>query len=90
MQLSDPGTIILGAVVNKQDSLSEAHRTLLDTIANLAKEPPTQEEVDRARTRLLTNIDLQLRNSEQIGLTMSEWISRGDWRLLFPESGQLA
>jgi zinc protease len=32
---------------------------------------------------LLTAIDLQLRNSEQIGLTMSDWISRGDWRLLF-------
>jgi zinc protease len=83
MQLNEPGTVILAAIVNKQDSLDEVRKILVDTIANLAKEPPTKEEVDRARTRLLSGIDLQLRNSEQIGLTMSEWLSRGDWRLLF-------
>jgi zinc protease len=83
LQLNEPGTIILAAIVNKQDSLEEVRKILLDTIANLEKEPPTKEEVDRARTRLLANIDLQLRNSEQIGLTMSEWLSRGDWRLMF-------
>lgn len=83
MQLNEPGTVILAAIVNKQDSLDEVRKILVDTIANLTKEPPTKEEVDRARTRLLSGIDLQLRNSEQIGLTMSEWLSRGDWRLLF-------
>lgn len=82
-QLYDPGTLIFGAILNKQDSVEEARKTMLDTLANVAKEPPSKEEVDRARTRLLTNLDLQLRNSETIGLTMSEWISKGDWRLLF-------
>jgi len=82
-QLNDPGTAIFGAIVNKQDSLQDARTIMLDTINSLAKEPPTREDVDRARTRLLTGIDLQLRNSEQIGLTMSEWLSRGDWRLLY-------
>jgi zinc protease len=82
-QLNDPGIALFGAVVNKQDSIEDARRLLLDTIGNAVKDPPTAEEVDRARTRLLTGIDLQLRNSEQIGLTMSEWLSRGDWRLLF-------
>jgi zinc protease len=83
MQLYDPGTVIFGAILNKQDSLDDARTLLLDTIANLAKEPPSREEVDRARTRILTGIELQLRNSEQIGLTMSDWLSRGDWRLMF-------
>jgi zinc protease len=82
-QLNDPGIALFGAVVNKQDSIEEARRLLLETIGNAVKEPPTAEEVERARTQLLTGIDLQLRNSEQIGLTMSEWLSRGDWRLLF-------
>ena len=63
--------------------MEEARKIILDTLANLAKEPPTKEEVDRARTRLLTQIDLQLLNSEQIGLTISDWLSRGDRRLLF-------
>jgi zinc protease len=82
-QLNDPGVALFAAIVNKQDSIDDARRLLLETIGNVVKEPPTAEEVERARTRLLTAIDLQLRNSEQIGLTMSEWLSRGDWRLLF-------
>jgi zinc protease len=81
--LADPGTIVFGAILNAQDSVEQARKILLETIDGLAKEPPTKEDVDRVRTRLLTNIDLQLRNSESIGLTMSEWVSKGDWRLLF-------
>jgi len=83
MQLYDPGTVVFGAILNKQDSVEEAHRVLLDTIEGLVKEPPSMDEVDRARTKLLSSVDLQLRNSEQIGLTMSDWVSKGDWRLLF-------
>ena len=79
----DPGTAVFGAVVNKADSVENARKVLLDTLAGVVKEPPSKEEVDRARTRLLANIELQLRNSETIGLSMSEWISEGDWRLLF-------
>jgi zinc protease len=81
--LYDPGTAVFGAILNKQDSLGDARKILLDTIAGVVKEPPSKEEVDRARTRLLTGIELQLRNSEQIGLAMSNWVSQGDWRLLF-------
>jgi zinc protease len=81
--LSDPGTLVLGAILNTQDSVEQARKIVLETIESMAKEPPTKEDVDRIRTRLLTNIDLQLRNSESIGLTMSEWVSKGDWRLLF-------
>ena len=81
--LADPGTVVLGAILNGQDSLEQARKILLETIDSLATQPPTKEEVDRVRTRMLTGIDLQLRNSESIGLTMSEWVSKGDWRLLF-------
>jgi zinc protease len=83
LQLNEPGAAVFGAILNKQDSVDQVRTILLETLDNLVKEPPSKEEVDRARTRLLTGVDLQLRNSEQIGLTMSEWVSRGDWRLLF-------
>jgi zinc protease len=81
--LADPGSLVFGAILNTQDSIEPARKILLDTIDGLVKEPPTKEEVDRIRTQMLTNIDLQLRNSESIGLTMSEWLAQGDWRLLF-------
>jgi len=83
MELNEPGVILLGAILNKADSVDEARKSLLDAIDGVVKTPPTREEVDRARTKLLKDIDLGLRNSERIGLSISEWAAKGDWRLMF-------
>ncbi|HLH39520.1 MAG TPA: pitrilysin family protein [Bryobacteraceae bacterium] len=88
-QLNEPGTLILGAVLNQQQSLDEARKILLDTVDNMIKEPPSREEVERAKQHQLKDIELQLRNSEQIGLFLSEWASMGDWRLLFLDRDRL-
>lgn len=81
--LNEPGVILLGAILNKTDSIDEARKIMLDTIEGVVKQPPTKEEVDRAQARLLRDIDLGLRDSERIGLTISNWAAKGDWRLLF-------
>ena len=39
--------------------------------------------MDRAKTRLEKQIDMTLRDSERVGLFMSEYLAQGDWRLLF-------
>ena len=83
MDLNEPGVILLGAILNKADSVDEARKSMLDAIDGVVKTPPTKEEVDRARTKLLKDIDLGLRNSERIGLSISEWAAKGDWRLMF-------
>ena len=83
MELNEPGVILLGAILNKADSVDEARKIMLDAIDGVVKTPPTREEVDRARTKLLKDIDLGLRNSERIGLSISEWAAKGDWRLMF-------
>ena len=49
----------------------------------VAKTPFTTEELDRARNRMLSNIQLQFNNSEQMALQLSNWASMGDWRLFF-------
>ena len=49
----------------------------------MTEHPATDEEVERARTQLLKQVELRLNSSEQIGLELSEWIAQGDWRLLF-------
>jgi zinc protease len=82
-QHNEPGLLIALAILRKTDSLDDARKTLLDVIAAVATEPPSKEEVDRAKTRLLKNIDLSLSDSDRVGLFMSEWIALGDWRLLF-------
>ncbi|MBO0861595.1 MAG: insulinase family protein, partial [Chloracidobacterium sp.] len=82
-QTYDPGAALFYAVVPKDGSIDEARNAMLQTIDDLAKNPPTAEEVDRARQKLLKSIELSLNNSDSVGLTMSEYIAMGDWRLYF-------
>ena len=67
-----------------------ARTAMLDTIDGVVKEPPSKEEVDRARTRLIKDMDMNLRDSERIGLFISEWNAKGDWRLLFLDRDRLS
>jgi zinc protease len=83
MQFHDPGLAIYSAQVRKEGSLDDVEKTMLGVIDGIAKEPPSKEEVDRARTRLLKDIDLALNSSQRIGINLSEWAAMGDWRLMF-------
>ncbi|HYK43283.1 MAG TPA: insulinase family protein, partial [Thermoanaerobaculia bacterium] len=79
----EPGFVMLSAEVRQDASLEEARKTMLETIDALGKQPPTKEEVDRAKTFLLKNIDLTLNAADRVGLQLSEYIAMGDWRLFF-------
>ena len=81
--LHDPGVAQFVAEVRQEVPLDGARQTLLSAIDDLAKNPPTKDEVDRARTRMLTQIELSLNSSDRVGLQLSEWIGMGDWRLMF-------
>ena len=83
LQLKDPGMVFWGAEVRKDRSLENTRDELLKIIDDVVTTPPTKAEVDRARQALLKNIELNLNNSELIGLTISNWAAQGDWRLLF-------
>ena len=82
-QLHDPGVAIFNAQVRKDGSLEDVQKIMLAVIDGIVKEPPSKEEVGRARTRLLKNIDLEQNNSQRVAIALSEWASMGDWRLLF-------
>ncbi len=81
--LAEPGFVYFHADVRKEDDLEEARRTMLAVFDSLKTHPPTAEEVARAKARLLKNWDLAYKNSERVGLQMSEYIAQGDWRLFF-------
>jgi len=87
--MDEPGLILLGAILNRNDSIDDARNTMLQTVDGVIKEPPSKEEVDRARTRLLKEIDQTLRESGRVGLYISEYAAEGDWRLLFLERDRL-
>jgi len=82
-QWHDPTLAIFGAEVRQGDSLEAARDALLTTIEGITATPPTKDEVERARSNILKNIELALNNSDQIGVTLSEFIGAGDWRLYF-------
>ncbi len=82
-QLHDPGYVLFGIEVLKEKSLEEARTALIATLDSVAVIKPTAEDVERAKATLLKNWDLQFRNSERVGLGISEYIAFGDWRLAF-------
>ncbi len=81
--LHDPGLIEFSATIKKDGSLDDVEKTMLGVIDGVVKEPPSKDEVERAKGRLLKNIELAFNNSQQIAIELSEWESMGDWRLQF-------
>ncbi len=82
-QLKEAGPLLTFAQVREEDSLDEAAQILRETLDAVAEQPITDEEVERARTSLLKNIDLTSNSSQRIALGLSEWAAMGDWRLFF-------
>ncbi len=82
-QQHDPGMLLVNAEVPKDKSVEEVRQTMIETVEGMATKPPTAEEVERARTSLLKNIELTLNSADRVGLQLSEWMAQGDWRLFF-------
>jgi zinc protease len=79
----DPGVELAFAQLKPDQSIDEAQQILLKTVEGLADDPPTQEEVDRAKARILKNIELALTNSQQVALMLGSYAGDGDWRSFY-------
>jgi zinc protease len=82
-EMHDPGFVMAMVQLRQEQSLDEARDILLKTVESFTAEPPSSEEVERAKTRILKQIELSLTNSQRIGVELSETAACGDWRLLF-------
>ncbi len=82
-EAKEPSFHLFGAELRKEDSLDEAQNIMLQTIETIASNPPTAEEIERAKSKILKNIELTLTASDRVGLGLSEYIAQGDWRLFF-------
>jgi len=81
--LHDPGYMMFSAQLPKEGSLDDVEKTMSSVISGVVTEPPSKDEVDRARTRLLNRTEQELKNSQALSRNLSEWASMGDWRLIF-------
>jgi zinc protease len=83
MELHDPGLITISVSLNDDQSVEEAKKIVYDTLANIVKEPPTREEVERARNTIVQRMDREFTNSQTLAMSMTDMAAAGDWRLLF-------
>ncbi|MFN3840646.1 MAG: M16 family metallopeptidase [Cyclobacteriaceae bacterium] len=81
-QWKEPGLLLNYAEVLKENSLEDARTAMIKALDDIAKNPPTKEEVDRAKAEFAKGVDLMFNSSERVGLALSEAIGAGDWRLL--------
>lgn len=89
-ELHDPAWAGARVELKPDQSIDDAHDILLKTIEGFAADPPTQEEVDRAKARLLKNNELLLANSQNVGLALGNFVGDGDWRILFLKRDEIA
>lgn len=81
--LHDAGFAFFYAELRKEQSLDSARTVMMAALDEVSTKAPTAEEVDRAKTKLLKDIDMLFKNTDRVGLQMSEWLAAGDWRLVF-------
>jgi zinc protease len=79
----DPGILLSLAEVAETSSLTRVSETLTGILERLASQKLTPEEVERAKVRLLKQRELLMKDTNRIGIELSDWAARGDWRLFF-------
>ena len=81
--LSDPAVMFTGAELAPGQDMDKARQALLQVTESVAASPITDEELQRARTQWLNGWEQNFTDPESVGLSLSEAIALGDWRLFF-------
>jgi zinc protease len=79
----DPGTLRFMAEVITGNSPESVLDTMIDTISLVIDRGVTQEEVDRAKQKLLKLREQSAAETSEVAVELSEWAAQGDWRLYF-------
>lgn len=79
----EPGFIYINVEVPSNKNADEVETILKKTLDDLKANPITEEELGRAKSNIMKQIDQISRNSAFLGTYMSEFIGAGDWRLAF-------
>jgi len=77
------GWAAFSAQVREGNSLDSARMLMLEVLDGLRQNPPTAEEVDKAKARILKNQEMFFKQSDRVGVGLSNFIGTGDWRLAF-------
>lgn len=79
----DSSLHLIGAVVKKGEAIEPIQAEMTRVVEEFYKNPPSAEEMERARKNFANSAERSLNNHESIGVDLSEFIALGDWRLFF-------
>ena len=85
----DPTVTLMWAELRKEQSLDDARQIFVKTLDGFAASPVTAAELDRAKSKMLKEIDLTINSSVSLALRLSEAVGAGDWRLFFLQRDRL-
>jgi zinc protease len=80
--LHDPGTLEVTATT-APEKVEAARDALTAVLEHIDQTPVTDEEVARARRKLLQFRERTLANSQSFSIQLSEWAACGSWKLFF-------
>ncbi|WP_141735673.1 M16 family metallopeptidase [Oligoflexus tunisiensis] len=83
LQLAEPGVIVFVAKVAKGKDPHAVAKRMKDILDKLKPSQFTQTDVTRFQANFSRSFDLAMTDSASIAIYLSEWFSRGDWRLMF-------
>lgn len=81
--LADPGFTIYGAQLAPGLDVEAARKELIATVESVKQEPITEEELKRAQAQWVKAWEQAFTNPETVGVSLSESVAEGDWRLFF-------
>ena len=82
-QLREAGQLLQLTIVPPESDLAEVERIMTEVVEGVVDDPITDQEVERAKAAIISQINRSFNSSTGIALQLSEWGSMGDWRLFF-------
>ncbi len=89
-QLEHPGVLFARMGIRIGDPIQPAEDALKATFQELVDEPPTQQELDRAKNEFRNSFETSMLDPQAFTRSLSNWVSRGDWRLFFLHRDRVA
>ena len=81
--LKEPGMFLASARPGRNDHAANVLDKMINQLENLSEEDIISVNVERAKARILKHIKLDIMNSNELALELSESIAQGDYRLFF-------
>jgi zinc protease len=88
--LAEAGVLRFTALLRQDQSLEEAKTALLGVLEDQKNHPPSNEEVEKAKNRLLKEFENSFKDSSSFSIrALTESVAVGDWRMAFVERDHL-